>query len=234
MKKPRGVLFDLGDTVLHVGTVDWIPADRKLLSYAENETGITPEELQEAANILNREFEQARISSMIEQDIICFYRRLFDTVGINLTISYEEAAQLCWDMAFSQELEEGFADVLDTLDKHGIKAGILSNTVFFGSQIEGEMEKQGLGGRFSCIISSADYGVRKPHPRIFDIAARKIGLEPCDIWFAGDKPKFDVKGAINAGMYPVWYNKLNLPSDHGYDCLEIKDWHEFIDIMESL
>ena len=83
-------------------------------------------------------------------------------------------------------------------------------------------------------MASADYGVRKPHPRVFDIASRKMGLEPQDIWFIGDKHQFDVKGAITAGMHPVWYNPRNGKPDPQYDCLEINHWQDFIKIIETL
>ena len=234
MKKQSGVIFDLGDTVLQHHTVNWMPANEAILRFTETETSITPEKLQDIANLINAEFEQVRIESMIEQDVITFYRLLFETAGISLSISHEEAARICWNTAYVLSPEEGIYDVLDTLERHDIKTGILSNAAFSGTILEEELEKHGLLRRFSFVISSADYGVRKPHPRIYDIAAKKMGLEPQEIWFVGDKPKFDIKGAITAGMRPVWYNPRNVKPDLQYDCLEINHWNEFIEIIESL
>jgi putative hydrolase of the HAD superfamily len=234
MKKPSGVIFDLGDTVLRLHTVDWIRANEAILKFAEKDTLITPEELQDIANHINAEFEQVRIESMIEQDVISFYRLLFDTAGIMLSVSHEEAARICWDTAYSFIPEEGIYDVLDTLERHDIKTGILSNTAFSGILIEEELKKHDLLRRFSFVISSADYGVRKPHTRIYDITARKMELEPEDIWFVGDKHQFDIRGAIATGMYPVWYNPRDGKPDPQYDCLEINHWNEFIEIINSL
>jgi len=234
MKKPAGVIFDLGDTVLRLGTVDWICANKAILGFTETETSVTPVALQDIANTINQDFEQIRINSMIEQDVITFYRLLFDTAGITLSISHEEAARLCWNTAYTFIPEEGIYEVLDILEKHDIKTGILSNTSFPGLFIEEKLAKHNLMHRFSFVIASADYGVRKPHPRIYDIATRKMGLEPQEIWFVGDKPQFDVKGAITSGMHPVWYNPRNGKPDSQYDCLEINHWHEFIEIINSL
>jgi putative hydrolase of the HAD superfamily len=234
MIKPRAVLFDYGDTVLKLGFSDWIAADKKLLEFAVNKTGITAGDLQDLANRINNEFEPKRIESMIEQDVITFYRLLFDTAGISLSISFEEAARISWDAAYRLVPEDGIHEVLDTLKKHGIKTGIISNSAFPGKILEKELEKHGLAGRFSFLIASADYGIRKPHPRIFDVAVRKMGLKPHEIWFAGDKIEFDIKGASNAGLFPIWYNRQNLFSDHPYDCLEIKNWYDFIKTIESL
>ncbi|MFC1946761.1 HAD family hydrolase [Chloroflexota bacterium] len=234
MKEPSGVIFDLGDTVLQLSTIDWVRGCGAILKFTETETSITPDALQDIANCINADFESVRIESMIEQDVVSFYRLLFDTAGISLSISHEDAARLCWNTAYTFTPEEGIYEVMDILERYGIRTGILSNTAFPGLFIEEELEKHDLLHRFSFIISSADYGVRKPHPRIYDIAARKMGLEPQDIWFVGDKPQFDVKGAITAGMHPVWYNPRNGSPNPQYDCLEINHWNEFMEIINSL
>ncbi len=234
MNKPRAVLFDYGDTILQIAFTDWLKADKYLLDHTVNETALTPEELQEIANRINREFDPKRNESMIEQNVLTFYRFLCDLAGITLSISLEEAAQMSWDSAYTMLPEDGISEVLDTLEKHRILTGIISNSAFPAVIMRKELEKHGLADRFRFVIASADYGIRKPHPRIFEIAAKKLGLEPADIWFAGDKPQYDVVGAAGAGMFPVWYNTDGLTHDHGCNCLEIRSWREFIDIIESL
>lgn len=234
MKKPSGVIFDLGDTILQTISVDWISVNKRLLEYIENDTDLTPETLQDIAFSINNDFEQLKIDSMLEQNIYSFYRILFETAGLSLSITYEEAARICWERAFVVTPEEGIYKVLDTLEKYRIVTGILSNGSFPARFLEEKLAKFNLAHRFSFVISSADYGVRKPHPRIFDIAARKMGLEPQDIWFVGDKPQFDIRGAVTAGMYPVWYNPRDGKPDSQYDYHEINHWNEFIEIIDSL
>ena len=234
MKKPSAVIFDLGDTVLRVESYDWIAANKKLLEFTENDTNLTPEEIQRVAFEINTDFEQHRINAMIEIDTPSFYRTLFETVGLSLSISHEEAARVAWHTACKFCPEEGIYEALDILEKHNIRKGILSNGSFSGTILEEELAKYHLAHRFEFVISSADYVVRKPHCRIFNLAVKKMNLAPKDIWFVGDKLDIDIKGAINAGIYPVWYNSQNKPADPDYDCLEVKTWHEFKDIIESL
>ncbi|UCC17777.1 MAG: HAD family hydrolase [Dehalococcoidales bacterium] len=233
MNKPSGVIFDLGDTVLRLDTIDWIAANKKLLEYVENEVDMTPEALQEIAFGINNDFERQKIDSMIEMNVVHFYRTMFETAGLSLSISYEEAARICWNSAYTFTPEEGIFEVLDTLEKHDIKTGILSNGSFPGVLLEEELAKHNLLHKFSFVMSSADYSIRKPHPRFFNIAARKLDRKPSDIWFIGDKLQFDVKGAITAGMQPVWYNPRDGKPDPHYDCLEINHWYEFIEIINS-
>ncbi len=232
--KPLGMIFDLGDTIIHNVSLDWIPFNVRLLGSAPDDRGYTPESFQAVADSLNRELEKVKNEAMIEHDITGFFRMLFETTGIEPSISCEEAGRICWHSAFRFVPQEGIPELLDTLEKHEIKAGILSNCTFTGTIIGEELAKHGLDGKFSFIVSSADYGIRKPHPMLFDIAVRKIGLEPEDIWYAGDKPQYDVIGASRAGLFPVWYNPGNVRFDHGCDCLEIRRWQELTDIIETL
>ncbi|UCD09297.1 MAG: HAD family hydrolase [Dehalococcoidales bacterium] len=234
MKKPYGVIFDLGDTVLRLDSTDWIAACKELLGYVENETDLTPEALQEIAFGINDDFERQKIDSKIEMNVVHFYRALFETAGLSLSISYDEAARICWNSAFTFTPEEGINDVLDILQKYKIPTGILSNGSFPGVLLEEELAKHNLLHRFSFVMSSADYSMRKPHPRFFNIAAKKLDIKPQDIWFVGDNPQIDIKGAITVGMYPVWYNPRDGRLDPQYDCLEINHWNKFNEIINSL
>lgn len=70
---------------------------------------------------------------------------------------------------------------------------------------------------------------RKPHRRIFELALRKAKLEPEEVWYIGDNAVFDVDGAANSGIFPVWY-KGALEKGNKYvpknECLVISDWNE--------
>ncbi|UCB43321.1 MAG: HAD family hydrolase [Dehalococcoidales bacterium] len=124
--------------------------------------------------------------------------------------------------------------MLDLLDKHRIKTGILSNSGFTGAVLEEELAKHNLARRFSFLISSIDYLFRKPHRRLFQIAVRKMGLEPQDIWFVGDKLEYDIRGAIDYGLYPVWYNPEEKTGEIDGEYLEVRSWHEFREKIEEL
>ncbi|MEV5961067.1 HAD family hydrolase [Kribbella sp. NPDC051952] len=53
-----------------------------------------------------------------------------------------------------------------------------------------------------CCISEA-VGVRKPDPRIFQIAAKETGASLTNGWMVGDHPAYDIAGGINAGMRTI-------------------------------
>lgn len=53
-----------------------------------------------------------------------------------------------------------------------------------------------------CVVSGA-VGVRKPDPRIFELAAEHCGLPLDGAWVLGDGDA-DVLGAANAGLHCIW------------------------------
>ena len=94
-------------------------------------------------------------------------------------------------------------DVLEELKSRGVKMGVLSNSAFGGAVLEEELARLGMSHFFSFVISSSDYGLRKPHRRIIELAVKNMVLTPREIWFVGDKPDYDLKGALNGGLFPA-------------------------------
>ena len=70
-----------------------------------------------------------------------------------------------------------------------------------------ELAIHGMDRFFQFIIGSCDYGVRKPHPALFELAAAKLGVGAPDIWFVGDSLECDVAGAKAAGMTSIWLSQ---------------------------
>ena len=227
MQRPAGVIFDLGDTVLHQEWLSMVAGSKRLLEFADSTPDLTAEEIQLVADEISQEVQQIRDGSMVEFGTQSFQRFLYEHLGISFSISFQEMEREFWNAAITYLPSEGIFDVLDTLEKNRIKTGILSNSSFTGAVLEEELTKHNLAHRFSFLISSIDYGFRKPHKRLFQIAVRKMNLEPQDIWFVGDRLEYDIRGAIDYGLYPVWYNPEGKPGEIDGEYLEVRSWHEF-------
>jgi putative hydrolase of the HAD superfamily len=63
-----------------------------------------------------------------------------------------------------------------------------------------KLDRAGLGGATGRAFISGDLGVRKPEPRIFEIATRWAGVEPREALMVGDDPYDDIYGAAQFGM----------------------------------
>jgi len=57
---------------------------------------------------------------------------------------------------------------------------------------------------FDPILISAEFGVRKPNPRIFRAALERWGIGPDEAVMVGDTLGADIFGAQNAGVRGVW------------------------------
>ena len=83
------------------------------------------------------------------------------------------------------------------------------------------------------MISSADYGVRKPDPIIFEVALRRLGMEPGRVWFAGDNISYDIVGARRAGIFPVAFNpRKGIPDEVGEHAV-ITSWSQLLSLLSS-
>jgi putative hydrolase of the HAD superfamily len=234
MQRPAGIIFDLGSTILHQEWLDLVAGTKRLLEFAESTPDLTAEEIQLFADELNEEVQGVRDESMLEFSIQSFQRLLYENLGLSFTVSPHEMEKEFWDAAVKYSPSEGIYEVLDTLEKNHIKTGILSNSSFTGAVLEDELAKHNLAHRFSFLISSIDYVFRKPHKRLFQLAVRKMGLAPQDIWFVGDRLEYDIRGALDFGLYPVWYNPESEPGGMDGEYLEVKNWREFQEKIEAL
>lgn len=96
-----------------------------------------------------------------------------------------------------------FDDVLPTLKelKPENKVGLISNAQPHG--ILFYLDKTGIVTYFDEIIISGAVGLKKPNPKIFELAANSIGSEPWECMMVGDAPHGDAKGSESIGMTGV-------------------------------
>lgn len=96
-----------------------------------------------------------------------------------------------------------YDDVLpafERLRRRGLRIGIISN---WDARLVGLMESLGASEFLDVVISSADVGLRKPDPRIFQLACSRVGVAPAEAAHVGDHAYADVLGASTAGMRAV-------------------------------
>ncbi|MFT4192955.1 MAG: HAD-IA family hydrolase [Comamonas sp.] len=70
-----------------------------------------------------------------------------------------------------------------------------------------DVHRTGIGAYFKGAIHAREFGVGKPDVRIFEAAARALGLGVGQVLHIGDDPLLDVQGAHDAGMQTVWVNR---------------------------
>jgi putative hydrolase of the HAD superfamily len=131
-----------------------------------------------------------------------------------MTVAIPAGAEMAWCEYYLAGYQAGwaaFADVAPCLGAlGGFRLGVITNG--YGGQQRAKLAALGLDGRFEVVIASGDAGFAKPDPRIFRLAASRLGVAPGDCLMVGDNPDTDVAGALGAGMRAVWLNRRADPA----------------------
>jgi epoxide hydrolase-like predicted phosphatase len=80
----------------------------------------------------------------------------------------------------------------------GLTTGLLSNSWGKATRYDHPL----MDGLFDASVISAEVGMRKPDPPIYELAAERMGLPPQEIVFVDDLP-FNLKPARELGMATV-------------------------------
>ncbi len=201
MRKPEGILFDMGGVLLD-------PADQ--WDAAGFDVSF-PEGLPEPAPV---DWFLKMSADIIETFLVLppprpamdprpFIATWLWKRGLAPT---DEAIELWYDVLSRWEARPvyGFApSALRTLHGMGVRMGLVSNTLMPGTYIRERFREAGVHDLFDVLVFSAEFGANKPDPAIFRHALASMALEPHQAWYVGDKPQRDICGAHGVGMTAV-------------------------------
>jgi putative hydrolase of the HAD superfamily len=100
------------------------------------------------------------------------------------------------------ELNPCAGQLLGQLRKH-YRIGLISNFTY-APVIYGALRKLKINRFFNTVLVSEDVGWRKPNPKIFDEALRRLGTKAEETIYVGDAPLEDIRGSAEAGMKTVF------------------------------
>ena len=236
MKRPRMLLFDYGHTLLYEPDWNAERGDRELLRYAvRNPKNCGAEEIRREVAEVFGEIERVRDEMGYEIPCVIGDRLVYEHLGIEFSLSPHEQETVFWTAACPGAVMPGADKLLDFLNEQRIRSAVLSNNGRSGEAIRERFDRLLPNHRFEFVMSSADYMIRKPDPRLFEIALNQAGLSPGEVWFCGDSMKADVIGAHGAGIFPVLYESFaeeEVP-DPGFPMLRIRDWRELIELLKQ-
>jgi putative hydrolase of the HAD superfamily len=111
-----------------------------------------------------------------------------------------DGISLLWEEhAVQRRIRRGALGVLRSLRDAGLTLGLVSNVLHAG-RTRRYLEEKGFAEVLSVVILSQEVGYRKPHPVIFQEAARLAGVHPSQTVFVGDTLSRDILGAQKAGF----------------------------------
>lgn len=227
MTPPKMILFDIGRTLIDYGEFCTRKGVDALMPYlVENPLGLTAEEIDEHTNEVFAQFDSVpkQHFEISERTILAAAQA---KLGLRYSLSLAEQERLIFRANVSKSKPPHAEEALCELERMGIRLGIVSNCIFSGECMSEMIHEQYPRNHFEFLVSSADFGIRKPERLLFDIAVQKSGCRPDELWFVGDKLAVDVAGSAKAGMTPVLYRSAqNQYGELPADLLTIQDFAE--------
>jgi putative hydrolase of the HAD superfamily len=92
------------------------------------------------------------------------------------------------------------AQALAAVRRAGLGAAVISNS---NGSARSLLESLGLAGHLDFVVDSAEEGVEKPDPRIFELALIRAGVAAAEAAYIGDLYTIDARGAGAAGLRVV-------------------------------
>jgi len=215
----RAVLFDAGHTLLraHPSVGEIYAREAESLGarvdavqlgatfsrvFGENESalaassiGVPASDAQDAAmwrSIVHK--VHARVPELRSVDPEAWYHRLYEVFG----------------RADHWRLYPDVEETLKGLRSRGLTLGIISN---WSTRLRSIARETGLESLVDFIVVSSEVGVRKPDPRIFQVALERAGATASEAVYVGDQVEDDVRGAQRVGIRPllIW-RKPGIPA----------------------
>jgi putative hydrolase of the HAD superfamily len=230
-KRPEGIVFDLGQTIVDDLAFDERRGYERIELYLVGERG--SRDLYELSLEQMEDLQRCK-ASLLEVPFVSFVRILASRHGLAFRGTWEEIEREFLKAANPICAVEGARSALEVFRGEGIPLGIISNSAFSGSALSDQLAELGLREFFGFLISSSDFGLRKPHRYLFEAAARQMRLQTQNVWCLGDRIDTDIAGAHAAGMVAVWFERGCSPTlDLGGADAKVHSWGEFRSLVEA-
>jgi HAD superfamily hydrolase (TIGR01549 family) len=162
--------------------------------------------------------------------------RYFDLVleraGIACSPATLAAASALWAYHQTENLWEHVPEFvrpsLMELRRMGLRLVVVSNA---NGTVKKAFDRLGLAALVDIIIDSAEEGIEKPDPRLFEIALQRSGADRATTIHAGDLYRIDVLGARAAGMAGILVDEANLYEKT--DCQRVRSIAELPSLLRG-
>ena len=181
----RAVIFDLWNTIAEWPHEEWA----RLRPRVAQRLGLTPEEFDE------RWYgEMAHLREMGPiADVLARFdlsrEAADDVLALRRTVTRRGLVPVA-----------GAAETIAALRDRGFLTGLIT---VCSEDVPTLWEETAFHGLFDAEVFSCSVGLRKPDPRIYELALEQLGVEPHDAVFVGDGANDELVGAERVGMRAI-------------------------------
>jgi putative hydrolase of the HAD superfamily len=137
-----------------------------------------------------------------ELDVLNLFERALAELGIQVP---RDLAQKIHELEYravvsTRTVPPENLEALGELKARGLKLGLVSNAHFLPALMLEDFDRLGIVRYMDVIVTSSEFGLRKPHPAIFERLLGELQVAPREALFVGDKVREDVVGPKSVGM----------------------------------
>ncbi len=129
---------------------------------------------------------------------------LFSDAAQRLHLTDAQRVELTKDFWAGEQVDTQLLDFIRSL-RLRYKTALISNA---WSRARESFVRQGICDVMDEVIISAEVGVMKPDPRIFQIAAKRLHVQPSECIFVDDK-EHNLQGARAVGMTTIQFHNTD-------------------------
>jgi putative hydrolase of the HAD superfamily len=240
----KAVVFDLGHTLIDY-YVDWREPENRAISDFYSVISENTDELPDKSVFVKtivHELDNARRKRRVEMIEIPLHTFLGERLKQFELPFDEEMIQKGLEIFYGALLEHrklipGTLEMLHNIKENGYRVGLISDVAwglpsYFPKR---DMVFYKLDVYFDNLVFSTDVGLRKPNPKIFQIALENLGIEAQEAVYVGNNLQADIKGAHDSGLKAV-LKKSNyfFPDDSIVPDAYVDDWSELKSILDAL
>ena len=206
------VLFDLGNTLIYFDSTwaEVIAQSDQAMSTSLLQAGYQVDgAFARSFDLRMERYYQERETEFLEYTAEMFLRDVLKEYGFTQVPDEVVKNAVAKRFAVSQahwQPEEDALPLLEQLKSEGYRLGLISNAND-SQDVRTLIDKGNFAPYFEITLISAEVGVRKPHPKIFQIALDHFNARPEEAVMVGDTLGADVLGANNLGIASVWISR---------------------------
>lgn len=198
----KAFIFDIDNTLYDYDAAHRA-AFQAVSGYACRAYGLTPQEFIDLHKLGNRILQQrvGSVTAAIHNRLIR-YQIMLEQLGRHMG-GAPRMAETYWSTFLdAMEPGPGLAECVAALRGRGFRLGVGTNMT--AEYQFAKLERLGVLEAMDFMVSSEEAGAEKPDGRLFGLCVQKAGCAPGQCVFVGDSLELDARGALAAGMVPVW------------------------------
>ena len=107
-------------------------------------------------------------------------------------------------------INQNTLNIINTIKMH-VKVAIITNGLT--QRQNAKIMNTNLNSCFDIVMISEEVGFSKPEKHIFELALKKLNVQPKEALFVGDDIEKDIGGCQNASIKGIWFNPHKIKND---------------------